>query len=320
MTTPQTTSKTFEGSGYNLDTYLQYRIIYEPSFYDKIYAYHTSHNGEWNLAHDVGTGPTIAAQALSTRLKNVVASDINANQIETARQRLANSHPNVHLEHCRAEDTARLASEESYGKADLVAVAEVISLLNVEEALAAFAEVLKPGGTLAIWFYGQLIFADEGREKCQELYNRIVAKACQKMGSFAQNPVMRKSCNTLAAWLDDIAIPPKDWCDVKRLKWNYDRPLGFLNDEDLGFRTAWKSKIADNEVVEEKFDRDFWAREGCDIDWLKGFVGNMLPWPPSADIDAELEVLFGELGEVMGGKGAKAKVCWPVILMLASRR
>ncbi|KAL8791377.1 MAG: hypothetical protein Q9195_005915 [Heterodermia aff. obscurata] len=317
MTAPTPSSKPFEGSGYDLDTYRQYRIIYEPPFYDLIYAYHTSHNGQWNLAHDVGTGPGMVAEALATRFASVVASDINANQINAARQRFEKTHPNVRFEHCHAEDVARLGVD---GKADLVAVAECIALFKIDEAMAAFAELLKPGGTLAVWFYGRLIFAEEGRDKCQEIHDRIVAKAAQKMGSSKGNPVMEARRNALAGWLDNLAFPKDAWRDVKRLKWNHDKPLGFLNNEDLGFKAEWETRIADNEVVEEKIDRDFWAKEDCDIDWIKGFVGNMLPWPPNAEIDAQLDVLYDKLEEAMGGKNAKHKVCWPVVLLLATKQ
>ena len=320
MTAPTSSSKPFEGSGYDLDSYRAYRIIYDPPFYDLIYNYHISHNGQWNLAHDVATGPGMVAEALATRFANVVASDINANQIAAARLRLEKTHPNVKFEQSRAEDVARLGTDSAYGKADLVAVAECISLFKMDEAMAAFAELLKPGGTLAVWFYGRLIFAEEGRDKCQEIHDRIVAKAAQKMGSFKGNPVMEASCNALAGWLDNLAFPKKQWSDVKRLKWNHDKPLGFLNDEDLGFKTEWETRIADDEVVEEKVDRGFWAKDDCSIDWIKGFVSNMLPWPPNAEIDAQLEVLYDELEEAMGGKNARNKVCWPVVLLLATRQ
>lgn len=325
MTAPTPTkpsSKPFEGTGYDLDTYLQYRIIYDPLFYDRIYRHHIAHNGQWNLAHDVGTGPGMVAEALATRFATVVASDINANQIAAARQRLEKTYPKVKFEHCRAEEVAKLGAAESsaYGKADLVAVAECISLFKMDEAMAAFAELLKPGGTLAVWFYGRLIFADEGKDRCQQIHDRIVAKAVQKMGSFKGNPVMEASCNTLAGWLDNLAFPKTDWCDVKRLKWNYDKPLGFLSDEDLGFKTEWENRIADDEAVEERVDRDFWAKEDCSIDWIKGFVSNMLPCLPNEEIDAQLDVLYGELEEAMGEKNTRNKVCWPVVLLLATKQ
>ena len=308
-------SKPFEGSGYDLNTYTKYRITYPSSFYSIIYNYHASHDGQLDLAHDVGTGPGMVAQALSQYFDRVIASDINANQIETAQRSLRDSHPNIHFEHCRGEDIHRL---RSYGKADMVAVAESIALMNTEEAIGGFATLLKSRGTLAIWYYGLPIFANEGMEDCQEIHDKIVAKACQKMGSL-KGTLMERAVNVFTAWLDNVGFPKDDWCDVQRFKWNHGRPLAFRGDEDLGFKREWVNRVSEDEVVEEKIDRGFWAKEDCDVGWVRGFVDNLLPLPENPMIDAQLEVLYGELEDAMGGQGAKAKICWPVVLLLATR-
>ena len=48
-----------------------------------------------------------------------------------------------------------------HGKAELIAAAETIALMEPWKAVGTFAGLLRPRGMLAAWFYGRLIFEDE---------------------------------------------------------------------------------------------------------------------------------------------------------------
>lgn len=64
-----------------------------------------------------------------------------------------------------------------HGQADFVAVAECIPSMDAEQAMTGFAKLLRPGGTVAIRFYGRPIFADE---KSQDLSDKITSKAFER--------------------------------------------------------------------------------------------------------------------------------------------
>ena len=79
---------------------------------------HTSHGGAWVLAHNVGTGPGLVAQALATRFAKVVVSEINANHVLKSCKGFEMSHSYVRFEHCRAKEVAKLGDKNAYGKAN----------------------------------------------------------------------------------------------------------------------------------------------------------------------------------------------------------
>jgi len=70
---------------------------------------------------------------------------------------------------------------------------------------------------LATWFYGRPIFANEGQEKSQEIYNKLVAKAFERIYPLKGTP-MEPAFVTLASWLDNVAFPSETWSDVQGIK------------------------------------------------------------------------------------------------------
>ena len=111
------------------------------------------------------------------------------------------------------------------------------------------------------------------------------------------------------------------WDNVHRIKWNSDKPLTFLPAEDPGFEVDPKSAIDAHENVEERIDRDFWAKRDVGIEWVENYVEHQWPWKERwTELSKELEPLFSELEEAMGGRGSKTKISWPVVLVLASRK
>jgi len=173
---------------------------------------------------------------------------------------------------------------------------------------------------LAIWFYGRPIFADEGQEKSQKIYNKLVAKAFERIYPLKGTP-MQPAFVTLASWLDNVAFPLETWSDVQRIKWNHDQPLSFLGEEFFDFNVDHESRVSSGEKVEERIDREFWAKEDCGIEWVKGFVDAQFPWKNKDDrFDAQLKPMYEELEEAMGGRGSKTKIAWPVVLILATKK
>lgn len=314
-----TDSSLFDGGAdFDWIKYTTQRPIYSSSFYDRIWNYHRRHSNHWTLAHDVGTGPGQVAEVLSARFDKVIASDPSGFHTAVARKRLAPL--NVTVEQCRAEDLVSVTGPDDHGKADLITLAECVPLMDAEKAFSGFAELLRPGGTLAIWFYGKPIFAEEGQEKSQQIYNRIAGKAFSRIFPI-KDTIWQHGFTVMASWLDAIGFPAKDWIDVERTKWNHDKPLTFLPEEHFDFEAKYENRVTPDEKVEEHVDRDFWCKEQCGVDWVEAYVDAQFPWKTTNDdVGAQLKPMFKELEEAMGGPGSKTKIGWPVVLLLATRK
>ena len=128
---------------------------------------------------------------------------------------------------------------------------------------------------------------------------------------------MQSTFSTMACWLDNVKFPTETWSHVERIKWNHERPLSFLNEGNFDFNVDYASCVSHREQITEHTDRGFWAKQDCGIKWVKGFIEAQFPW---IDKDfSQLEPMFEELEQAMGGKGSKTKIAWPVALLLATK-
>ena len=304
---------------FDWENYMAQRPDYTASnFYDLVWAYHERHSDRYALAHDVGTGPGNVAEVLAKRFQRVIASDPSQLHINTAARRINN--PSVIYKQCRAEDLVNAIDPNDLGQADLVTAAECIPLMHAEQAMSVFEQLLRPGGTVAIWFYGRPIFAGKGQEKSQAIYDRLIGKAFERVLPIKGSP-MAKSFVTMASWLDVVPFSHENWSGVERIKWNNDRPMSFLDEQYSDFEVKYESAVDPADKIEERKDRDFWAKEDCGIEWVKGFINAQWPWKTTDDdIGAQMEPMYEELETAMGGKGSKTKIAWPVVLLLATRK
>ena len=130
MASIEDTSNFFKRVDFNEEcwnNYLAARPQYDQPFYQSIYDYHQSHYGFSEMAHDVATGPGQVAAELSNHFSRVIASDINSTHLA-----VADAHPPCSV--------------------DLIAAAECLPLIDATRATQSFSTVLRPNGTLAIWF------------------------------------------------------------------------------------------------------------------------------------------------------------------------
>ena len=112
---------------------------------------------------------------------------------------------------------------------DMITVAEAIPLIDHAVFVAAAAMVLRPAGTLAIWFYGQALFVDEGvREQCQAVLEEIIERFFDRARPF-KGTAMVRSARTSRSYLDGVAFPRRERKEVERMKWNCDRPMEDLD-------------------------------------------------------------------------------------------
>ena len=203
---------------------------------------------------------------------------------------------------------------------DMVTVAEAIPMIDHAVFVAGAGEVLRAGGTLAVWFYGRAFFVDEevgGR--CQGLLDECIEREFDRARPL-KGSAYERPARTYHAFLDGVAFPAREWVGVERWKWNCDRPLEFLDHEKLDFEVPYVSAITGEEKVVEKMDREIFALDG-DVEWVRGYVGSLLPGRETDKGRLEgMERLYKELGEAMGGVGVKRRIGWSVVLLLATKR
>jgi trans-aconitate 3-methyltransferase len=308
--------------------YLSVRPKYPSAFYDRILEYHDSvGNGSKEKAYDIGTGPGQVAEVLTKHFNHVIATDISGSHLEAARLRLTTSIEagKASIVPCLGEDLAEHVSPES---GDLITVAECMPLIDPEKGVDGWGTVLKPGGTLAIWFYGRPLFVSTTDptaldDKCNAIYSDIVDKLFRRALHPRDDP---SKVNTSRAsicmhnWLDNVKLDSSSWENVRRHKWNPDYELSFY-DPSLGgaMEVPKVSNIGPHEKYTQELDRGFWG-ENWGIEEVKTFVKCNLPAFGPWMGEQEYVELFAKLEGTMGGSGAKRRITWPVVLILATRK
>lgn len=311
------------------DDYMAARAKYSSDFYDRIFTYYKSHHDlsqKQAVAHDIGTGPGQVAAELCKHFDTVIASDNNSTHLAVAAVRLekAGLKDRVTWTPSGAED---LASKYPPGSASLLTVAECLPLLDVPRAMTAFAHLLQPKGTLAIWFYGRPAFSEpEFAAECQPILNEILdltSKKVIKGGNSVHKAAWKSAADTLESWLDNVYLSADLWHDIYRYKWNPHLPMAMAGPNAYDYPIEPTSNIdPEREKVIEQDDPHYWA-ESWGVDEVRRFVECLIPTFAEKKAQGEyqhIEPKYQALEQAMGGKDAKRAFTWPVVLILATRR
>ncbi|KAA8570729.1 hypothetical protein MFRU_011g02080 [Monilinia fructicola] len=301
----------------------------EDNFLNIIYDYHSfKASTSFEIAHDVGCGSGIGASELATRFAHVVASDNNASSLNAAHRFLVptpNSKDSDKFTFviCMAEE---LAAHHEPQSADLVAAAECLPLMDGSAALSAFSTILKPGGTLAIWFYARPHFSEpEYISTCQPIFDRILdcifSKLINGHGS-KRTEGWKKAAEGCISWLDylDFFEKPGEWEKVVRRKWNNKSTQNtFFTPAACDFELEPISKVTAEEEVIEVEDPSMWERR-WDMRGVKDFIDYSFPNVKSlVDGNDEIQGLLKKLQYAMGGEREIRAFKWPIVLVLATK-
>ncbi|KAI2463972.1 S-adenosyl-L-methionine-dependent methyltransferase [Annulohypoxylon bovei var. microspora] len=304
------------------DDYVSTRPSYNTAFYNEIYNHHSAHSSNWETAHDVGCGAGQVSEELASRFGHVVASDINDTHLSVAKRRLGPSFgpERISYTHAMGED---LIKHHAPGSADLIAAAEAMVLMDEKVALENFKRLLRPGGTLAFWFYGRPTFSDPKlRAEAQPLIDAIMVLNWAKVirGSGERRIAgFQRAAEGMASWLDYVPLDPESWTNVRRIKWNTSATLPFFGEEACGFPIHPISNVKPGEHTESREDPDWW-RNFWDIAELKRYFRVLFPGFKEAvgESDEQMDRYFRGL-EAHFGSGVQ-QFTWPAVLVTATRK
>lgn len=149
--------------GSQSNDYLRFR----PDYPDALYQFLASLVSEHDLAWDVGTGNGQAASKIAKYFNNVIATDINAEQLQVAIQKT-----NIEYKNMPAEKT-----DLSNQSVDLITVAQALHWFNLPAFYAEVKRVAKENAVLAAWTYTLFKSTEEIDVIIKKLYLEIL-KEC----------------------------------------------------------------------------------------------------------------------------------------------
>lgn len=170
--------------------YAQYRPHYPPELFAKLASLAPYCDTVWDCA----TGNGQAALGLAEHFQKVIASDASAQQLAHARP-----HPRVSYARGLAE-RAPLAN----GTCDMVTVSQAAHWFYLDEFYQEVRRVLKPGGLVALWGYGQFSIDEEiDHILIGHFYNEITEPYWEAGRRFID-----EEYRTLPFPFDEIEMPP----------------------------------------------------------------------------------------------------------------
>ncbi len=140
--------------------------VARPDYPRELFEYLSGLCNSHRLAWDCATGNGQAAQALATYFDQVIATDASQAQLNQA-----TPGKNIHYRQCSAEQAAL-----DSGSADIVAVAQALHWFDTELFFHNVNRVLKSGGILAVWSYGQLAIDSVLNRAIMKLYDNVLGE------------------------------------------------------------------------------------------------------------------------------------------------
>lgn len=299
----------FAAPDFKWEEYIKHRPLYPPSYYNRIYKYHSQHSDKWDVAHDVGTGPGIISQELANKFKHVIASDPNEGYVDIACDRLTNEFGFPKSQFTFLQESAEKSSVED-GTVDLLIMAQAMHFTDVEAAMESFARQVKSGGTVAISFYSRAYFANN--PKAQAAFDKIWDTWTGKL--VGMGGLLARTLQYTDSTFDIVPFPTKFWePGAKRILINArgnEHPIRMSPNN----RVPFESRVGKDDVREFEID-DAWT-DAKDFPWLKDLFKSVLPNIPEEEVNG----FWKEVEEAVGGADKPIEVYYPAVQLLATRK
>lgn len=207
---------TYSESNFNTSHYNLARPTYPDQFYKTLLQFHRSGSAGNELALDIGCGSGFVAFKLLEYFDKVIGTDVSAAMISQC-QKTARPDQNIQFMQGAAEGAPSVIEENSI---DLITGAECCHWVDHDRFFRESFRILKPGGTLAYWFYKDPIFI--GHDKANEIYTNYTYNSSKEinkndtferyMGPYYQQP----GHDYLRSLMKEIEVPTKYFTNVIR--------------------------------------------------------------------------------------------------------
>ncbi|KAJ5824329.1 hypothetical protein N7447_006669 [Penicillium robsamsonii] len=290
--------------GVNWSDYLTFRPVYPPSFFERVFTYHSQKpHSTWSLAQDIGAGCGIVASSLAPRFDKVIVSDPNDGYTALARRLLVEESRFPEPSFRFLKESAERSSVDS-GSVDLIMACECIHWTRPEFAIREFARELCPRGTLVITHYNYPRIV--GNERAQQAWGAV----CSFYAGEVDDPMLDHALRILNSGTEALGFPVEDWERVKRL---YVNARGSIDAFRINDRVG-ESQVKDGEeIVWEEEDTDWMDEQDCD--WFKGYAST---WTTPRVSESDINPLWDEMERAFEGK--KVKTATPLAMVFATKR
>lgn len=298
----------FARDEYFWNNYLTGRPTAPTTFFDRILLYHEEQGGRFNTVHDCGAGNGPYAKLLRSRFKRVIVSDIAAENVKLAQERLGTD--GFQFRVAKVEEAPDIPA----GTVDMVFATNVMHFADQQDALEAIAKQLRPGGTLVVAGFAAARLYDE---KVQETWQKINYQGGRLVLQRADDPlqlmrIMERSQGSYnVVPLDERLFK----AGALRIHLNMDQGglTGLLPPEENG--KAPEPNYTGKSDIEVYEKQDGWQVK-TDLEGLKKHFES---FPFSALEPSAYTELWNEMGELLKN-GRVVEGVFPAKLILATRR
>ncbi|OKL55328.1 hypothetical protein UA08_09369 [Talaromyces atroroseus] len=290
------------------DNYSRGRPQVPDSFWDRVFDYHQIKGGVFGTVHDVGAGNGPYAQRLRSRFANVIVSDIVAENVTLARDRLKGQE-GFSFRTAALEE----ADDIPEGSVDMIFATNVMHFAEPQrEAMAIIARQLRSGGTFAASLFGPARFYDA---RLQNLWERLSHQGGRELLKVSDNP--DQIIKVMARTQDLYNVAPLDralFGDNIRIHVNMEHGgiQGMLPPEFAHKNTEPDYSVGDNEINEHM---NGWAFK-TDLAGVKEHFGS---FPFISRFPGAFTDLYKELDELLAD-GKTVEGYFPVTIILATRK
>lgn len=280
----------FSAQDFNALRYSSVRPAYPNSFYKILSDYH---QGPRELVVDVGCGPGVATFQLSEQLNSfqkVIGTDLSSTMIESARS-LQSQDPQrysrVSFEQSPGESFEFLKNGSDDLKCDMVTAVECVHWFDFAKFQEAVAAILRPGGTLAIWGYGDFFFED------YPLLTGEIDKLSYSpdgFGSYWEQPGRRLACEMLK----ELHYDPKYFRDIEEVYF-YEDDLKGKGPDDIPLFMHQKTSLAQlKEYIKSWSGYHSWKKNNPNAakDITDTFVDRAMELYPQLNEDSVLQITW----------------------------
>ncbi|SCU98283.1 LADA_0H11848g1_1 [Lachancea dasiensis] len=198
---------TYSEKSFDSEFYQENRPTYPKSLYRAIVSYH---QGPAVNVIDIGCGTGISTFPLLEYFGSVIGSDPSSTMLTSAERMKSRLNPHdqnrLKFQQCAAEEISSLAKNSTV---DMVVGAESVHWLDHDRFFDQVHQVLRPGGTVAYWFYVEPIFLDF--PEANVIYEKYVYEDPAYMG-----PLWKSGKENLRYFGEPINIPHDKFGELQK--------------------------------------------------------------------------------------------------------